>query len=208
MLEKVGAWDPYNVTEDADLGVRLARFGYPSATIYSRTYEEAPVTFRQWLPQRRRWIKGWMQTVAVLLGRDVSRGLRLPLRQQLAVHGILTAGVVGLLLYPASLVVAATAIAAIAGGHYPGDLLSRALLALNIGNAAAVLLAAAVSALRGLAAARILHLARNVPLLPLYWALMSLAAWQALFQIFRQPSAWEKTTHGVARRRRAPRPSF
>ncbi len=58
VLEKVGAWDPFNVTEDADLGIRLARFGYPCATIQSHTFEEAPVTFRQWLPQRRRWIKG------------------------------------------------------------------------------------------------------------------------------------------------------
>ena len=56
------------MTEDADLGIRLARFGYRTATILSRTYEEAPVTFRQWLPQRRRWIKGWMQTVALCLG--------------------------------------------------------------------------------------------------------------------------------------------
>ncbi len=45
LLEKVAAWDPYNVTEDADLGIRLARFGYCSTTIFSRTYEEAPVTF-------------------------------------------------------------------------------------------------------------------------------------------------------------------
>ena len=58
VLEAVGAWDPFNVTEDADLGVRLARFGYQTATLHSRTFEEAPVTFRQWLPQRRRWVKG------------------------------------------------------------------------------------------------------------------------------------------------------
>ena len=51
VLERVAAWDPFNVTEDADLGIRLARFGYRTATIVSRTYEEAPVTFRQWLPQ-------------------------------------------------------------------------------------------------------------------------------------------------------------
>jgi hypothetical protein len=63
VLEKVAAWDPFNVTEDADLGIRLARFGYSTATITSRTYEEAPVTFRQWLPQRRRWIKGWIRPV-------------------------------------------------------------------------------------------------------------------------------------------------
>ena len=95
------AWDPFNVTEDADLGIRLARFGYRTATILSRTYEEAPVTFRQWLPQRRRWIKGWMQTVALCLGRAHPAGPAAAARaSSLAVHGILTAGVLGLLLYP------------------------------------------------------------------------------------------------------------
>src|SRR5262245_4687799 len=61
-LRKVGGWDPYNVTEDADLGIRLARFGYRSATIASTTYEEAPADSRRWLRQRSRWFKGWMQT--------------------------------------------------------------------------------------------------------------------------------------------------
>jgi cellulose synthase/poly-beta-1,6-N-acetylglucosamine synthase-like glycosyltransferase len=61
-LRKVGGWDPYNVTEDADLGMRLARFGYRSATIASSTYEEAPADCRRWLGQRTRWFKGWMQT--------------------------------------------------------------------------------------------------------------------------------------------------
>jgi cellulose synthase/poly-beta-1,6-N-acetylglucosamine synthase-like glycosyltransferase len=65
------------VTEDAELGIRLARFGYQSATILSRSYEEAPVEWRQWLPQRRRWIKGWMQNVAALPSRTGSRALRL-----------------------------------------------------------------------------------------------------------------------------------
>ncbi len=204
VLERVAAWDPFNVTEDADLGIRLARFGYRSATILSRTYEEAPVTFRQWLPQRRRWIKGWMQTVALCLGRGISPGLKLPLRQQLAVHGILTAGVLGLLLYPASLWVIAVWIKAAIEGSWPTGTLAWALLVLNLGNLVAVLAAAAISATRGLAAARVLRLVWHIPLLPLYWALMSLAAWQALFQFFRKPSVWEKTAHGVARGRRTP----
>jgi cellulose synthase/poly-beta-1,6-N-acetylglucosamine synthase-like glycosyltransferase len=76
VLEKVAAWDPFNVTEDADLGIRLARFGYRTATIYSRTYEEAPVTFRQWLPQRRRWIKGWMRLSTKIENSNVLNILR------------------------------------------------------------------------------------------------------------------------------------
>ncbi len=208
LLEKVAAWDPFNVTEDADLGIRLARFGYRSATIYARTYEEAPVTFRQWLPQRRRWIKGWMQTVALCLGGGIPRGLRLPLRQQLAVHGILTAGVLGLLLYPASLVVVAMAIIAGLNGRWPTEPYVWVLLALNLGNLSTVLTAAAISAARGLRSAGALRLAWLIPCLPVYWALMSVAAWQALFQFFRRPSEWEKTTHGVARQRRRRRPAL
>lgn len=62
-LEEVGGWDPYNVTEDADLGLRLARFGYRAETISCPTLEDAPEDFRSWRLQRMRWFKGWMQTV-------------------------------------------------------------------------------------------------------------------------------------------------
>lgn len=62
-LRDAGGWDAYNVTEDADLGMRLARFGYDTAVIYSTTLEEAPSAFRHWLPQRTRWFKGWLRTV-------------------------------------------------------------------------------------------------------------------------------------------------
>jgi hypothetical protein len=154
-----------------------------------------------------RTYKGWMQTVALCLGPGISPGLRLPLRQQLALHGILSAGVLGLLLYPASLWVIGVAIDDAIEGSWPTNPLTWALLMLNVGNLVAVLLAAFVSAVRGLASTRALRLIWHIPLLPLYWAPMSLAAWQALYQYFRKPSDWEKTTHGVAHRRRPPRSS-
>ncbi|MDR6657567.1 hypothetical protein J2W51_000109 [Tardiphaga robiniae] len=59
-LRRIGGWDAYNVTEDADLGIRLARLGYRSVTIPSVTLEEAPIAFGAWLRQRSRWMKGWM----------------------------------------------------------------------------------------------------------------------------------------------------
>ncbi len=62
-LEEVGGWDPYNVTEDADLGLRLARFGYRSATFDLPTLEEAPSSLGSWMRQRTRWFKGWMRLV-------------------------------------------------------------------------------------------------------------------------------------------------
>lgn len=61
-LEAAGGWDPFNVTEDADLGTRLARFGFKAGTISAPTYEQAPTRLSVWLPQRTRWFKGWAHT--------------------------------------------------------------------------------------------------------------------------------------------------
>jgi hypothetical protein len=61
VLFQIGAWDPYNVTEDADLGMRLARLHYHTGVISSTTYEEAPARFHPWLKQRTRWFKGWIR---------------------------------------------------------------------------------------------------------------------------------------------------
>jgi cellulose synthase/poly-beta-1,6-N-acetylglucosamine synthase-like glycosyltransferase len=204
VLEQVGAWDPFNVTEDADLGVRLARFGYRTATILSRTHEEAPVGFRQWLPQRRRWVKGWMQTSLLAMAGSVPTGLRLSLWQALAVHGIISAGVLGLLLFPLSLVPIAIGLLAISGGvTLPGPV-AWVLLATNCISIFAIAAAAVVTSWRGLRAVGRLRLAWLIPLLPAYWSLMSLAAWQALVQLWREPSRWEKTAHGLTRARRGP----
>ena len=79
-LREIGGWDPYNVTEDADLGMRLARFGRRAGVIDSTTYEEAPAQFGPWLRQRTRWFKGWMQTWAVHMRQPIRllRDLGLP----------------------------------------------------------------------------------------------------------------------------------
>src|SRR5690606_17966175 len=64
-LRSLGGWDPYNVTEDADLGIRLARAGYHTTIVQSSTYEEAPYRLVPWIKQRTRWFKGYLQTWAV-----------------------------------------------------------------------------------------------------------------------------------------------
>lgn len=61
ILEVIGGWDPFNVTEDADLGLRLRRLGYRTETISLPTWEVAPETLAEWLPQRTRWFKGWIR---------------------------------------------------------------------------------------------------------------------------------------------------
>ena len=68
----LGGWDPYNVTEDADLGIRAAALGYTVGVINSTTYEEANTAAGNWIRQRSRWIKGYMQTLLVHLRQPVA----------------------------------------------------------------------------------------------------------------------------------------
>jgi Glycosyltransferases, probably involved in cell wall biogenesis len=99
-LDAVGGWDAWNVTEDADLGLRLARFGYAVGCLDSTTSETAPLRTRDWLQQRRRWAKGWLQTAIVLMA-DAPRVARdLGPAKTLAVALLLVNLVVGPLLLP------------------------------------------------------------------------------------------------------------
>lgn len=197
------AWDPFNVTEDADLGLRLARqverpFGDlrgEIGLIDSETYEEAPHTFRQWLPQRTRWIKGWMQTYLVHT-RQPFRLLRgLGLWRTLGFHALIGGFILSALAYPVFLF---AAVIEFTGPRpfatEPGSLhhaaLTIALVALTAGIAAA-LLQLFIGAARG----RLKELRWHVLAAPLYWLLISIAAYRALIQIVWRPHVWEKTPH-------------
>jgi cellulose synthase/poly-beta-1,6-N-acetylglucosamine synthase-like glycosyltransferase len=198
VLRRIGGWDPYNVTEDADLGMRLARFGYRTAIIPSTTHEEAPARFGPWLRQRTRWFKGWMQTGLV--------HMRSPRRLagelgwagfvvfQLLVGGTVLAALVHSLL--AVELVWGLATAWLQGAGIPGFLDFHAATLL-----AGYLISAALAVI-GLARRRLLNCAWALLLIPLYWLLLSLAAWRALFQLVRDPYRWEKTEHGLARNSR------
>lgn len=61
-IEEVGGWDAHNVTEDADLGIRLARRGYRTELIATVTQEEANARPWPWIRQRTRWLKGYAMT--------------------------------------------------------------------------------------------------------------------------------------------------
>jgi cellulose synthase/poly-beta-1,6-N-acetylglucosamine synthase-like glycosyltransferase len=193
VLRRVGGWDPYNVTEDADLGMRLARLGYQTAVIASTTYEETPARFGSWLRQRTRWFKGWMQTwlVHMRTPRLLFHDLGLP---GFVVFHLLVGGTVLAALVHA--LFAARIAWSLATSH-PEGLVSFAgfyATTLVIGY-----LVSTVLALVGLARRRLLSCAWALMLMPLYWVLLSLAAWRALFQLLRDPYRWEKTEHGLAR---------
>jgi glycosyltransferase XagB len=198
-LRHAGGWDPYNVTEDADLGMRLARYGYSIGVIDSTTWEEAPVGFTQWLRQRTRWFKGWAQTWIVHMRHPLrllrELGLRNFLAFQLLVGGTMMSAVVHPFFMSLVLFHAATGELFMPGEtaeHSARKVL--ALCVLGVGYFGAIALGLAGLKRRGM-----LRIAWVVFTIPLYWLFMSFAAWRALWQLVRAPYHWEKTPHGLAR---------
>ncbi len=204
-LRKAGAWDPYNVTEDADLGVRLARFGYRSTIARSTTYEEAPARFGPWLRQRTRWFKGWIQTWAVHMRSPFRLFADLGFAGFASFQLVVGGSVLASLIHP--LVLAGFVYAYAAGLPFLGTdgKLITALawlygIALCAGYCTSIFLG-----VRGLKRRGLLPVAWWLVLVPLHWLLLSLAAWRALFQLLRDPQRWEKTEHGLARTSRRAR---
>lgn len=193
-LRACGGWDPHNVTEDADLGFRLAAAGGCIGTIAAPTLEEAPPHFGAWLGQRSRWFKGWLQTLAVLARRRRAFAAGLGIRGSLALVATL-AGSLGLaLVHPACLLGLAGALAL---GHPPAWAGAVAVVAIagHVGTA--------LHLMEGLRRAGQLRLAPCLVLLPLWWLLIGMAAWRAVWQLYRRPFHWEKTMHGLG----APEPA-
>jgi cellulose synthase/poly-beta-1,6-N-acetylglucosamine synthase-like glycosyltransferase len=200
-LIEAGAWDPHNVTEDADLGIRLARQGYHTRVLASTTWEEAPPRLRIWFKQRTRWLKGWMQTYLVHT-RDLARLHRdLGLRASIGFHALMGGLIVSALVHPLFYV-------QLAAYWLSGELLAPAettagavlwaiaCINLALGYFVSILVSMVSVWRRGRRG-----LAMFALLLPFYWLLISLAAYRAAWQFARDPYLWEKTEHGAGRRR-------
>ena len=204
-LTAAGGWDKYNVTEDADLGVRLARLGYKLGVLPSATYEEAPVTVRAWLAQRSRWHKGWMQTVFVH-GRDPARLVREIGAGPATVLAVLFLGTFLLILmHPlfAALLVSyglgalgVPGFVAGTGGWFQTGLM----LSAGLGFAGALSASWAGALRRGYG----IRLSDPFAL-SFYWLLAAAAFSRAVWEFCRAPHAWNKTEHGVSKRRKPPR---
>lgn len=175
--------------------MRLARFGYRTAVIPSTTYEEAPVRFRPWLRQRTRWFKGWMQTYFVHMRSPLRLARELGLPDfavfQLVVGGTVLASLVHALFAAQLVFHIATTPSEDAAAHFLLGIYAATLLS---GYAVSAALAFV-----GLLRRRLLNYGWVLLLMPIYWLLLSLAAWRALFQLLFNPYRWEKTEHGLAR---------
>jgi glycosyltransferase XagB len=194
-LEEVGAWDAHNVTEDADLGMRLARFGYRTEMIRSVTLEEANCRPWRWIGQRSRWLKGYAITWASHM-RAPRRLLRdLGLRGFIGFQILFLGGITSYLSIP--LFWAAWAATFGFGLEVWADF-SRPLLlavALTLLSGQALSAAVAVMALRDAGRLRMLPW---LACLVLYWPLGAVAAYRAVAEAFLRPFHWEKTEHGLA----------
>jgi cellulose synthase/poly-beta-1,6-N-acetylglucosamine synthase-like glycosyltransferase len=198
-LTDVGAWDEWNVTEDADLGIRLARFGYRVRALDSDTSEEAPHELKNWFRQRVRWQKGWMQTLIVHSRRPNLFRRDLGTQRAVAATTLIGGAIVGGLFWPAFALT--TIWRALTVGH--GELMpSRELtdvftyiLALS-GIWAIVLPAAVAARLRGLKLNP-----RTLALMPVYYLLLTAATWTAMVHFVMWPHYWGKTDHGRTRLR-------
>jgi cellulose synthase/poly-beta-1,6-N-acetylglucosamine synthase-like glycosyltransferase len=202
VLKRIHGWDAWNVTEDADLGFRLSRFGYRVADLPSSTLEEAPITLGAWMRQRTRWMKGYMQTTI-----SHSRNPAVALKQfgfwQFCSAMILSAGaVLSALVYPfcTGLFLISWLITPswVAGTRWETIWYSGS-LTLFVSGAAAILIPACVALHRR----RLWRLLPWVPLLPFYYALVSMAAWRGVWELTMAPFRWNKTSHGHARTSRA-----
>ena len=194
-LEECLGWDPYNVTEDADLGLRFARLGLTTTMLESTTGEEANSQVANWLRQRSRWSKGYMQTVLVHTRRPW-RLLR-ELGAKATTVFLLTIGgaFVTALLAPVFWLLLGLWIffqPEWIGALFPGPVYYAASVSLLAGNFALVFLSLGAAVSRG-------HddLAPHALLIPCYWALMSAATYVALVELFVRPYHWHKTEHGL-----------
>lgn len=191
VLKEVGGWDAFNVTEDADLGLRLARLGYRCASFSAWTSEEAPDSIPGWVRQRTRWMKGWMQTLLVHTRRPVRLLKDLGWRNMAAFEIFVGSMVVSILLHGLFLVATIGRIGVDlvrSGTADPWSLASIATLLFGYAGAAAV-------SVIGLHRAGRPDLIKHLAGLPVYWLLAWYAVVAAAIELVTKPYHWAKTEH-------------
>ncbi|WP_407495306.1 glycosyltransferase family 2 protein [Pseudooceanicola sp. MF1-13] len=194
-LEQVGAWDAHNVTEDADLGMRLARFGYRTKVIDTTTGEEASATPLGWMRQRSRWLKGYLMTYAVHMRHPTSLLRDLGLWKFIGFQAHFLTAILHFALAPMLwlywLVLLGVEVSVL-----------RFDMASDMKWVAFCLIGfeVLVIALGGLGTWRRehRHLWPWLPTLHFYWPMGCVAMWKALYELATKPFYWDKTPHGLS----------
>jgi cellulose synthase/poly-beta-1,6-N-acetylglucosamine synthase-like glycosyltransferase len=196
-LDEVGGWDPFNVTEDADLGMRLARFGYRAETIRCPTYEPAPKRLGVWLPQRTRWFKGWSQTWLVHMRSPLRLARELGIPSFLVAQVLFAGMLASAILHPLLLVTLVFLVAELLANEPIGGFRSMLLL-FDTANIACGYLSFLLLGWQTLTKRERRGFWKIVLFTPVYWVMMSLAGLRAIWHLWRRPHHWDKTPHGIS----------
>ena len=196
-LREIGGWDPFNTTEDADLGIRAYAEGYKVGLINSTTYEEANAQFLSFIRQRTRWIKGYLQTWLVYSRQPISLMRRVGGKSFFAFHFLVGGTPLTFLVNPIMWVIFLYWLITQRRDLepiFPPMILYISLVNLIIGNFLGIYLAMLAVFRR-----KYFELLPFALLNPIYWILHSIASYRALWQLFTKPFLWEKTEHGITK---------
>ncbi|MEO6890074.1 MAG: glycosyltransferase [Ktedonobacteraceae bacterium] len=197
-LRALGGWDAYNVTEDCDLGLRLKRYRMNTVILDSTTLEEANPQLKNWLRQRSRWIKGYMQTYLVHMRDPLEYFRKRRLYDLFSFQVVIGSGTGVMFINPLMWVLLAVYMVF---GHsvinvyhilFPGPILYLGAFCLIFGNFFYVYLYLLACMKR-----KKYHLLPWTLFSPIYWLLMSIAAFYGLFELLVKPHYWQKTVHGL-----------
>jgi len=197
ILMELGGWDPFNVTEDADLGVRAYAKGYKVAIINSTTYEEANNEMFNWVRQRSRWIKGYMQTHLVHMRNPVQLWRKIGWKGFIGFNFFIGATPLTFLVYPLLLSVFLCYLFFDLSGIrsiFPDWVLFISIINLMVGNILMIYVNMMAVFKR-----RYYELILFAIANPIYWLLHSWAAYKGLYQLIVKPFYWEKTNHGLSK---------
>jgi len=196
-LIELGAWDPFNVTEDADLGVRAYAKGYKIAIINSTTYEEANNEPINWIRQRSRWIKGYMQTYLVHMRNPAELIRKIGFKGFLGFNFFIGATSATFLVYPLLLAIFICYLVfdfSTIRTLFPDWVLFMAIFNLMVGNILMIYVNMMAVFKRRYFELILFALAN-----PVYWLMHSAAAYMGLYQLITNPFYWEKTNHGLSK---------
>jgi cellulose synthase/poly-beta-1,6-N-acetylglucosamine synthase-like glycosyltransferase len=196
-LVELGAWDPFNVTEDADLGLRAYAKGYKVAIVNSTTYEEANNEPFNWIRQRSRWIKGYMQTYLVHMRNPVTLWKKLGWKGFLGFNFFIGATPVTFLVYPLLLAIFIAYLVfdlSTIRSLFPDWVLFMSIFNLMVGNILMIYVNMIAVFKRRFYELILFSIAN-----PIYWLMHSIAAYMGLYELIVKPFYWQKTNHGISK---------
>jgi cellulose synthase/poly-beta-1,6-N-acetylglucosamine synthase-like glycosyltransferase len=190
-LKNIRAWDAYNVTEDAELGMRISLGKGNIKVVNSTTMEECPYILKNWLQQRTRWIKGYMQTFAAYMLQPANIIKNFGIKKFLGFFFFIGAPFLTYMLAPLAIMLYFIALV-----HKPDlhNITSFLYFNLFFGIALHIFIGLVVVVKN-----RWWDLLIHALLFPLYWVLHSIASYIAVFEIVKKPHHWNKTEHGLSK---------